>query len=60
MAVGTSLAYLLLAFPIGMLADRIGRLPIILGGYTTLVGVYLLLFEPVHGWPLLARVSGIS
>lgn len=59
MAVGTSLAYLLLAFPIGMLADRVGRLPVILGGYTTLTGVYLLLFGPVHGWPLLVLVVGL-
>ena len=59
MAVGTSLAYLLLAFPIGMLADRIGKLPIVLGGYTTLIGVYLLLFGPVHGWPLLVLVVSL-
>ncbi|MGP3926987.1 MFS transporter [Streptomyces sp. 8N616] len=56
LAVGTSLAYLLLAIPIGALADRIGRVPIVLGGYTTLVVVYLLLFGPLHGWPLLALV----
>ena len=31
---GTSLAYLLLAAPLGALADRIGRLPVFLGGYT--------------------------
>jgi MFS family permease len=56
MAVGTSLVYLLLAIPIGILADRIGRLPIVLGGYTALIGVYLLLFGPVRGWPLLVLV----
>ncbi|MCJ1676011.1 MFS transporter [Streptomyces sp. APSN-46.1] len=56
LAVGTSLAYLLLAVPIGALADRIGRVPVVLGGYTTLVLVYLLLFGPLHGWPLLAVV----
>ncbi|NWF25747.1 MFS transporter [Streptomyces sp. PKU-EA00015] len=56
LAVGTSLAYLLLAIPVGALADRIGRVPIVLGGYTALVVVYLLLFGPLHGWPLLALV----
>lgn len=59
MAVGTSLAYLLLAMPLGMLADRIGRLPVVLGGYTALIGVYLLLFGPVHGWPLVVVVVGL-
>ena len=40
---GTSLAYLLLAAPLGVLADRIGRLPVILGGYIALGLVYALL-----------------
>ncbi|MEV4141891.1 MFS transporter [Dactylosporangium sp. NPDC049742] len=53
LAVGTSLAYLLLAAPLGILADRIGRLPVVLGGYTALGLAYLLLFGPVGGWPLL-------
>lgn len=56
LAVGTSLAYLLLAIPIGALADRIGRAPVVLGGYTALVIVYLLLSGPLHGWLLLALV----
>ncbi|MET7419046.1 MFS transporter [Dactylosporangium sp. NPDC005555] len=53
LAVGTSLAYLLLAAPLGVLADRIGRLPVVLGGYTALGVAYLLLFGPLTGWPLL-------
>ncbi|MFI7069313.1 MFS transporter [Micromonospora sediminicola] len=53
LAVGTSLAYLLLAGPLGALADRIGRLPVVVGGYVALGGTYLLLAGPVHGWPLL-------
>jgi MFS family permease len=53
LAVGTSLAYLLLAVPLGMLADRIGRLPVLLGGYAALAAAYLLLFGPVDGAPLL-------
>ncbi|MFI7606515.1 MFS transporter [Micromonospora sp. NPDC049366] len=54
LAVGTSLAYLLLATPIGILADRIGRLPVVVGGYAALGVTYLLLAGPVGGWPLLA------
>ncbi|WP_030491661.1 MFS transporter [Micromonospora chokoriensis] len=54
LAVGTSLAYLLLAAPLGVLADRIGRLPVVLGGYTALGATYLLLAGPVGGWPLVA------
>ncbi|MCG5454087.1 MFS transporter [Micromonospora sp. PSH03] len=54
LAVGTSLAYLLLAAPLGVLADRIGRLPVVIGGYTALAATYLLLAGPVDGWPLIA------
>ncbi|MFG2046717.1 MFS transporter [Micromonospora sp. NPDC048935] len=54
LAVGTSLAYLLLAAPLGVLADRVGRLPVVLGGYTALGATYLLLAGPVDGWPLIA------
>ncbi|MGW3601987.1 MFS transporter [Micromonospora sp. NPDC005161] len=53
LAVGTSLAYLVLAAPLGVLADRIGRLPVVVGGYATLGVTYLLLAGPVHGWPVL-------
>ncbi|WP_425743549.1 MFS transporter [Micromonospora sp. DT43] len=54
LAVGTSLAYLVLAAPLGVLADRIGRLPVVVGGYVALGVTYLLLSGPVHGWPALA------
>ncbi|WP_326951093.1 MFS transporter [Amycolatopsis sp. NBC_01307] len=54
LAVGTNLSYLLLAAPLGALADRIGRLPVVLGGYGALAVVYLLLAGPVSGWPLFA------
>lgn len=53
LAVGTSLGYLLLAAPLGLLADRFGRLPVLVGGYLALTVTYLLLFGPVGGWPLL-------
>jgi MFS family permease len=53
LAVGTNLSYLLLAAPLGLLADRIGRLKVVLGGYAVLALLYLLLFGPLGGWPLL-------
>ncbi|MFC3896027.1 MFS transporter [Lentzea rhizosphaerae] len=56
LAVGTSLVYLLLAAPLGALADRIGRLKVMLGGYVALTAVYLLLHGPLGGWPLLVTV----
>lgn len=59
LAVGTSGVYLLLAAPLGALADRIGRLPVMLGGYAALIVVYLLLFGPVRGWPLIVAVLGL-
>lgn len=59
LAVGTGLGYLLLAAPLGALADRIGRLPVMLGGYGALVAVYLLLAGSVGGWPLLVAVLAL-
>ncbi|WP_232828168.1 MFS transporter [Kribbella monticola] len=56
LAVGTNLSYLVFAVPLGVLADKIGRLKVVLGGYTTLVLVYLLLFGPLDGISLLAVV----
>ncbi|SER41115.1 Major Facilitator Superfamily protein [Lentzea xinjiangensis] len=56
LAVGTSLVYLLLAAPLGALADRVGRLKVMLGGYVALLLVYLLIHGPVGGWPLLVAV----
>jgi MFS family permease len=53
LAVGTNLAYLLLAAPFGALADRVGRVRVMLGGYVALALVYLLLFGPFTGWPML-------
>ncbi|MEU3643520.1 MFS transporter [Lentzea sp. NPDC034063] len=56
LAVGTSLVYLLLAAPLGALADRVGRLKVMLAGYGSLTVVYLLLHGPLGGWPLLVLV----
>ncbi|WP_432974131.1 MFS transporter [Dactylosporangium sp. CA-233914] len=56
LAVGTSLVYLLLAAPVGALADRVGRLPVMLCGYAALAMVYLLLYAPIGGWLLIVCV----
>ncbi|WP_435243128.1 MFS transporter [Streptomyces cucumeris] len=48
-AVGTNLVYLLLAAPLGAVADRIGRTPMLLGGYGMLFAVYVLLRTPLSG-----------
>ncbi|WP_027347035.1 MFS transporter [Hamadaea tsunoensis] len=60
LAVGTNLAYLLLAGPVGVLADRVGRLPVILSGYACLALVYLLLFGPLGGTPLVVLVLALN
>jgi MFS family permease len=41
--VGTALAYLLLAIPLGRLADRIGRAPVFIAGHVVLIGCYVFL-----------------
>ncbi|QXJ25675.1 MFS transporter [Actinomadura graeca] len=56
LAVATSGVYLLLATPAGMLADRIGRMPVVLGGYLTLTATYLLLAGAPGGLWLVGAV----
>jgi hypothetical protein len=56
LAVGTSLAYLILAVPLGTLADRVGRTPVFLAGYAALAAVYLLLTTAWGGLPALLTV----
>jgi MFS family permease len=48
--VGSSAAYMVLAVPMGKLADRIGRARVLLGGYVLLLGVYATLLSGFHGW----------
>ncbi|WOX25831.1 MFS transporter [Streptomyces solicathayae] len=60
LAVGTSLTYLLPAVPVGALADRIGRVPVVLSGYTALLLVYLALSGSLQGRPLLVLVLACS
>ena len=40
LAVATALIFMLLAIPMGQLADRIGRGRVFVGGYAVLMGVY--------------------
>jgi hypothetical protein len=46
---GTALAYMLLAIPIGGLADRLGRGRVFVGGYVLLLPVYASLLLPAVG-----------
>lgn len=48
--VGTNLAYLVLAIPMGRLADRIGRARVFLGGHVLLLVAYLFAAAPIGGW----------
>ncbi|MGC0416051.1 MFS transporter [Embleya sp. AB8] len=48
---GTAATFLLLAVPLGRLADRIGRQRVFLGGHFALLGAYLVLLSPASaGW----------
>ncbi|MFD1934969.1 MULTISPECIES: MFS transporter [Nonomuraea] len=50
---GTAAVYLLLAVPMGRLADRWGRVPVFLLGHLALVGVYALLAGGAPYWLVL-------
>lgn len=59
LALGTNLGFLLAAVPLGRLADRVGRWPVVVAGYGCLLGVYLLL---AVGWspvPLVLALYGL-
>jgi MFS family permease len=47
--VATPAVYMILAIPLGRLADRVGRAPIIVAGYAALLAAYGALFLPVGG-----------
>jgi MFS family permease len=57
--VGTALAYLALAVPVGRLADRRGRAPVFLGGYLLLAGAYVVLRGAGPGLPTLVLLLGL-
>jgi MFS family permease len=46
---GTSVGYLLLAVPVGHLADRLGRTQVFLAGHVLLLACYLLVLSPWSG-----------
>ena len=46
---GTALAYMLLAVPVGRLADRVGRGRVFIAGYAVLIPVYASLLGPSAG-----------
>ncbi|HWO61668.1 MAG TPA: MFS transporter [Umezawaea sp.] len=53
---GTAAVYLLLAVPIGRLADRVGRWPVFLGGHAALGAALVVVCGPVSG-PALAVLA---
>ncbi|HEV8627976.1 MAG TPA: MFS transporter [Acidimicrobiia bacterium] len=57
--VGTALAYLLLAVPLGRLSDRIGRAPVFLGGHLLLIGCYAILRGSGQGFLTIAVILGL-
>jgi MFS family permease len=56
--VGSAGTYMVLAVPMGRLADRFGRGRVLLGGYALLLGVYVALLAPLSGWVLLVATLG--
>ncbi|MGW7537638.1 MFS transporter [Amycolatopsis sp. NPDC054798] len=56
---GTAGVYLVLAVPLGKLADRIGRWPVFLGGHVALVAALVALCGPVSGFWLAALALGL-
>jgi MFS family permease len=57
--VASSAIYMLLAVPMGRLADRIGRARVLLGGYALLLGVYATLLLPAGGWVVFLVALGL-
>jgi MFS family permease len=57
--VGSASTYMLLAVPMGRLADRYGRGRVLLAGYCLLIAVYATLLAPLGGWLMLALTLGL-
>jgi MFS family permease len=49
LATGTAVLYMLLAAPLGRLADKVGRGRVLIGGYVLLLAVYCILMAPSAG-----------
>jgi MFS family permease len=56
--VGTALSYLVLAIPMGRVADRFGRARVFVAGYVLLLVVYLVLLAPDPGVVALLAMLG--
>ncbi|MEV4314076.1 MFS transporter [Actinocrispum sp. NPDC049592] len=56
---GTAGVYLLLAMPLGKLADRLGRWPVFLGGHAALCGALLLLSGSGFGLVVALALHGV-
>jgi MFS family permease len=57
--VGSSLTFMVLAVPMGRLADRFGRGRVMLGGYAILLATYAVILQPLGGWVVLAAGLGL-
>lgn len=53
---GSAAVYLLLAVPVGRIADRTGRRVPYLTGHLAMLGAYVMLFSPAAGWALAVAV----
>lgn len=56
---GTALVFMLAAIPVGLLADRIGRWPMFVGGHVVLVAAYLVVAGSLDGWVFAAVALGL-
>ncbi|MFG2003257.1 MFS transporter [Spirillospora sp. NPDC048911] len=56
---GTAAGFLALAMPLGLLADRIGRWPVFVGGHAALLGAYVLLLVPSGGTAMIVGVLAL-
>jgi MFS family permease len=57
--VGSAAVYMVLAVPMGRLADRFGRGRTLMTGYALLLCVYLTLLSPLGGWLLLSAALAL-
>jgi MFS family permease len=57
--VGMALSYLVLAIPVGHLADRVGRSRVFVAGYVLLLALYLILLAPSPGGFHLVAILGL-
>jgi MFS family permease len=59
--VGTNIAYLSFALPIGRLADRVGRARVLVGGHFALLAAYACAALPFAGtWPTVAALLALG